>query len=543
VKGRKKKLAIAALAAATLLTIGPAPRARAQSSTISSSSSSVPMLKLYVDSKGQVFTTPARGRRLLTEIPATALATQDLEKRIEQKTQAQLDQNNAEISEIARKNAELSKQNQDLSKQVADMKPAWEDFGKNWYKKISLGTLVYADYRYMPHTGFGPQFLTQMNWPGPGNNGYNAFDITRAYLDFKFTPTKDFMLRVTPNIYASTGTVPAKSVGNSTSWGSTMDGNLSYRLKYAYIDYNTFFQKILQVDALRDDKFTFGQQQNPLVDWEENLYGFRYVNLTPWNYLSLSSTQVGVSMKGPIKFHELQYIDYDFGVYNDASFHSYEQANTKQVMGRVTVNPLGAKSRYDSLGLTAFVDYGWGSNAPDTSGSGGGTQSWRNAFLLHYTAKHWAIAGEYDIGKNALSSGQLFSGSGPCTSTSSPCTFAGWNTMVSKILNNQASQQGFDFFGHADIPHTPFTVFGFFEEFLPNTKVDKNPLDFQRWIVGVQYKINDYFRIAADSQNITYYHSQFTFPMTTLGDTVVPETPFAVGRDTHAFMLNMEFKY
>ena len=75
---------------------------------------------------------------------------------------------------------------------------------------------------------------------------------------------------------------------------------------------------------MHDDKFTFGQQQNPLVDWEENLWGFRYTALTPWNYLSLSSTQVGFAMKGPIKFNEKQYADYDVGVYDDASFHANE---------------------------------------------------------------------------------------------------------------------------------------------------------------------------------------------------------------------------
>jgi hypothetical protein len=538
VKRKTIQLATTALLAAALMAAGPAAgRALAQSTM--TSTASTPMLKLYVDSKGQVFTRPARGRRLLTEIPATALEPNEIEKRVEQKTQAQIEQNRAELSNIAQKNADLAKQNQVLTKQVAEMKPAWEEFGRNWYNKISLGTLVYGDYRFMTHTGFGPQFVTQINWPGPGNNAYNAFDITRAYLDFKFTPTKDFMLRVTPNIYASTGSVSSKSVGESTSWGSTVDGNLSYRLKYAYIDYTTFFKKILQIEPMRDDKITFGQQQNPLVDWEENLYGFRFVNLTPWNYLSISSSQVGLAMKGPIKFHELQYVDYDFGVYNEASFHSQEQASTKEVMGRVTINPLGAKSRYDSLGVTAWVQYGWGNSPADTSGAEGTAQNWRNAFLLHYTAKHWAIAGEYDLGKNALSTGQLFSGSGPNASSS----YSAWETMVGKILNNQSRQEGFDFFGHVDIPGTPFTVFGMFQQFLPNTKVSKDPLDFQRYVVGVAYTINHYFRIAADSQNIMYYHGQFTFPGQTFGGTIVPVTAYAVPRDTHAFFLNLEFKY
>ena len=59
------------------------------------------------------------------------------------------------------------------------------------------------------------------------------------------------------------------------------------------------------------------------------MYGFRYTNLTPWNYLSLSSTQKGFSIQGPVKFNGLQYIDYEVGIYNNASFHAMEFTNTK----------------------------------------------------------------------------------------------------------------------------------------------------------------------------------------------------------------------
>ena len=141
--------------------------------------------------------------------------------------------------------------------------------------------------------------------------------------------------------------------GLNTGIGTTTDGNLGFRLKYAYVDYNTFFQKVLKVAAMHDDKFTFGQQQNPLVDWEENLWGFRYTAFTPWNYLSLSSTQVGFAMKGPIKFNEKQYVDYDVGVYDDASFDANEGSAYKQVMGRVTVNPFGANSATTALASPA----------------------------------------------------------------------------------------------------------------------------------------------------------------------------------------------
>src|SRR5208337_3221375 len=417
------------------------------------------------------------------------------------------------------------------------------EFGDRWYKKISVGTLIYADYRYYTHTGFGPQFLTQEVWPGPGNNSFNSFDITRTYLDFKFTPTDDVSARVTPNMYVmiNTGTTctatsttkvttPTKCVASSgdksgvnTGFGQTVDGNLGFRVKYTYLDYNTFFQKVLKVAAMHDDKFTFGQQQNLLVDWEENLWGFRYRALTPWNYLSLSSSQVGVAMKGPIKFNEKQYADYDVGVYDDASFHAIEQSAYKQVMGRVTVNPFGANSRYDGLGLTGFYDYGYSNKCtPDenelTNNNGTCGHIARAAGIAHYTAETWGIIGEWDYGHNAFSSGNLFSGSGPSDAigivSTGPSSFAPWNKMVGGILNSQAVQMGADLMGHYDIPHTPFTAFGLLQWFQPNTRIAKDPLDFTRYDLGVQWLINKYFRVAFDSQAIQYYHSQFTYPAT-----------------------------
>ena len=41
----------------------------------------------------------------------------------------------------------------------------------------------------------------------------------------------------------------------------------------------------------------------------------------------------------------------------------------------------------------------------------------------------------------------------------------------------------------------------------------KNPFDFQCFVVGVAYQYNEYLRFAIDTQNVLYYHSQFTFPV------------------------------
>jgi len=103
---------------------------------------------------------------------------------------------------------------------------------------------------------------------------------------------------------------------------------------------------------------------------------------------------------------------------------------------------------------------------------------------------------------------------------------------------------GADLLGHWDIPHTPFTAFGLLQWFQPNTRINKDPLDFTRYDLGVQWLINKYLRVAFDSQAIQYYHSQFTFPATHVpGQGFTPAVPFAVARDTHAFFLNLEFRY
>ena len=518
-------------------------------------SEEVRSITLYSDpSTGQVFTKRCkRCIRLGSYIPAGS--TEEIERKVERRvsvqTQAQLNQERAAMeAEQAQRQAQQQQWNAEMAKQVSTIQPWAAEFGDRWYKKISIGLLVYANYGFWSHTGFGPQFQDgNMSWPGPGNNSFNAFNLTRTYLDFKFTPVDDVSFRITPDMYLTTGTATGDKVGASTGYASQLDGNLGLRLKYAYMDYNTFFKKVLTVAPMSDDKFTFGQEQNPLIDWEENLWGFRYTSLVPWNYLSLSSTQVGLSMKGPIKFNETQYADYDVGVFNDASFHANERSAYKQVMGRVTVNPFGAKSRYDGLGLTGFYDYGYSQNCtPDVNNLNATCgHIARAAGLAHYTAATWGVIAEWDYAHNAFSPGNLYSGSGPSDGTGAGASpsFGPWNKMVGNILGGgQAVQMGADLLGHYDIPHTPFTAFGLLQWFQPNTRVNKDPLDFTRYDLGLQWLVNRYLRVAFTSQAIQYYHSQFTFPAKHVpGQGFTAATPFAVARDTHAFFLNIEFRY
>ena len=149
---------------------------------------------------------------------------------------------------------------------MAEIRPAWRSYVDNFQDKFRLGTLVYGDYRYYTHTGFQPQELTQINNPGPGNNGWSSFDITRAYINLFFFPTKDWTMRITPNIYTTIGTASNDKIGQSTGFGTNLDGNLAYRLKYAMLQYSDLWRN---VPIMKDGTVSLGEIPNPLVGWKK----------------------------------------------------------------------------------------------------------------------------------------------------------------------------------------------------------------------------------------------------------------------------------
>jgi hypothetical protein len=534
---------------------------------------------LWVDeATGEVFVRPGHGRVPLTIGASPEQVQQQIDQETNEKVQAA----------VAESEAQQRADNVKLEQQVAAMQPAWHSYLDNFQNKFRIGALAYLDYGYYSHTGFGPQWLENMNPPGVGNNGYNSFDINRVYLNTYFTPLKDWTFRFTPEIYRAVGTASNDKVGTTTGVGTNLDGDLNVRLKYAYLQWSGLWN---DVPMLKGGSVTLGAQQNPLLTWEDDLQGFRYVYLTPWNYLGLSSSALGLQFDGPVKPYgsELTYLDYSFGVYNNGSFKAAEQSDSKQVMGRGTIYPFGAKWRYDGLGLTGFYDYGYGNVAPDSDSlptplKVSNSHFDRVAALVSYAAQEWNVIGEFDYGDNAFTLANLYSGSGPLdafgTATGNPVTtaFAGNACTPSKpcygvqdtygpqvaayqaFLNNGRSRQiGLDLMGHYHIPNTKLTAFGMFQWFMPNDNVAEDPLDFQRFVAGISYQINEYVRLAIDSQNLSFYHSQFGLPVSylsqfnyvpgsTFNGRLLPKTgsfviPDLVPRDMHTIFLNLEFAY
>ena len=124
---------------------------------------------------------------------------------------------------VAESQAQQQAQTVALQKQVNEIQPAWHDYMSNFQNKFRLGALAYLDYSLYTHTGFGPQFLENENPPGPGNDGFNAFDISRVYLNTYFTPTDEVTFRFTPEIYRANGANAESAKSMLASMSASVD--------------------------------------------------------------------------------------------------------------------------------------------------------------------------------------------------------------------------------------------------------------------------------------------------------------------------------
>jgi hypothetical protein len=572
-----KRAALAAIVASML----------AASHTTSAYAQSSPSraITLYEDVKsGALYRKPGKGRvpvRLGFDEPPPSAA---VEKQVQE-----VKKNNEELrAEFLANQQALISENAGLKQRVDKIEPAWADYLDSFRNRFRVGTLVYAGYKMYTHTGFGPQQYDNNQWPGPGNNLYNSFDIDRAYLNFYFYPTDDWTLRLTPDVYKTYGSATPTSNSHNSSVSSNLAGDLSYRLKFASIQYNKVLDWLS--DSTKGNVLQIGAIPNPMIPWEEHLTTFRYVTSSPWNYVGLSSAQFGLSLSGPIKYNELEYLDYGAGVFTNAKYSQLEQSNTKQVMGRVSVYPFGSKWDTQGLGLTGFYDYGYNNTPPDNSSINTGFGPNPSAFghvasahltrwaaMLHYTTEQWGLAVEYDQGHNSFPGGNLFTGNGPSVFFTPPASaspaggttspygvpYYNFSAMTAALLGNSRTvQQGFDIFGHLHIPETPFRLIGLFQLFEPNTKVNNDPLDFYRYMVGLEWQINEFMRLAVDTQNLQFDQSQEPFStayanhfakvfLPIKNTSAAGAAPFQppktvtdpVPRDTHVLELNLEFAF
>ncbi len=413
-----------------------------------------------------------------------------------------------------------------------------------WTKHITLGTLVYMGYGYYTQTGFAPALQLQENPAGPGNNGYNAFNVNRAYLIFLYHQDNWF-LKLTPNInksnnYNGAGTGSNWYTGGTTtpvSWASssgTTFGNEYFRLKYAFLQFNHVYDANGLTVNLKA-----GQFPTPMIAWEDGLLGYHVAERTPWGVLGVTSTQAGLGVSGKFRSNGKIYIAYNAGFFDNATFHQGEDIDQKSPQARVSFYPMGADSNLDGLGISGYYAWSQSNNFEGYYGvnANNDNPTARASAILDYKTPQGVIAAQFDYGLNALAGGYA-SGAGSISQDTG--SFCGLNPSGAYVCNaagaaypafaadlgslntyQHNTEHGYDAFGYYNIPNSKFGVFGLIQRFYysdPSTAfwVNKigtnitsgNPYDSQRGVVGVAYHLNSHITLTADWQNYQFLYAK-----------------------------------
>jgi hypothetical protein len=191
--------------------------------------------------------------------------------------------------------------------------------------KIVIGAVIYADYTI--------QDQPKITDPISGDTvTLNQFQVGRAYLNVTGNVSHSIAFRITPDIVRETGV------------GSSLNGSYTFRLKYAYLQWN--FDDFMTKGSWA----RFGQQPTPWVDFMENLYRYRFQGqIFEEREGFISSSDVGAS------FH--YYGEVHAGVYNGETYTRAEINDQKGWMIRGTLRPLPTSESLRGLRLHGFYDH------------------------------------------------------------------------------------------------------------------------------------------------------------------------------------------
>lgn len=167
----------------------------------------------------------------------------------------------------------------------------------------------------------------------------SAFDVKRAYVNITGNISHVVGFRVTPDIARETGT------------GSSLNGSLTFRIKYAYAQLN-----LDDWTGRWTNTFVrLGVQQTPFIDFQEGVYRYRFQGTA---FLeregAMSSADAGATFHTNFP-HD--YGDFHVGVYNGEGFGKPEVNDQKSFQVRGTIRPMaGSHTAARGLRLTGFYD-------------------------------------------------------------------------------------------------------------------------------------------------------------------------------------------
>jgi hypothetical protein len=194
---------------------------------------------------------------------------------------------------------------------------------------VRVGVTIFTDYTYTakPTTTQADGHVVHPN----------SFNVGRAYINVTGNISHLFAYRITPDITRETGT------------GSSLNGSLTFRLKYAY------GQLILDDWMPKGSWIRLGMQQTPWVDFMESVYRYRFQGTIFEDREGfLSSSDFGLSGRYVVPHG---YGDVHLGIYNGDTYARADPNDQKAFQVRGTLRPFPmAGPAIKGLRLTAFYD-------------------------------------------------------------------------------------------------------------------------------------------------------------------------------------------
>jgi hypothetical protein len=169
-------------------------------------------------------------------------------------------------------------------------------------------------------------------------DGYNAFDVTRGYINIQARLSDRVKVRFTPDVRPTTD--------------ASLERNLALRLEYASLD----------VQVTDSTAVMFGLHEMPWLTYEQTLNRYRvlgpFFSERAWTEDSLGllpgPTDLGASIK-----YSAERSDFHVGVYNGEGGGRAEIDKYKSIDGRATFRPFAEDSELGKVSISGFYQYGW----------------------------------------------------------------------------------------------------------------------------------------------------------------------------------------
>ncbi|HEX6164241.1 MAG TPA: hypothetical protein VFZ31_12800 [Vicinamibacterales bacterium] len=207
--------------------------------------------------------------------------------------------------------------------------------------RVTFGVISFLQYGYELHE----------------RDGYNAFEVTRGYLDVTGRLSDRMKVRFTTNVRPTTD--------------ASLDANLTARLEYAY----------LEAAWTPERTFMFGMQPTPWLTFEESIDRYRVQGpmFAEREGLIPGPSDLGAGLRYAKSSFEVH-----AGVYNGEGYGRAELDKYKSVQGRGTITVFSSDA--SRARLSGFYTYGW--YARDRPRNVG-------IFMASYQSPHLAATAQY----------------------------------------------------------------------------------------------------------------------------------------------------